>query len=33
MFVSGFIHKEKNLGILGSIDKNFKNCVYKLNRN
>jgi hypothetical protein len=32
MFVSGFIQKEKNLGILGSIDTNFKKCVYKLNR-
>lgn len=31
MFVSGFIKKEENLGILGSIDKNFKNCVNKIN--
>jgi hypothetical protein len=27
MFISGFIKKEQNLGVLGSIDKNFKRCV------
>jgi hypothetical protein len=27
MFVSGFIQKEKGLGILASTQKNFKNCV------
>jgi len=31
MFVSGFIKKEENLGVLGSIDKNFKRCVNNIN--
>lgn len=31
MFVSGFIKKEENLGVLGSIDKNFKRCVNNVN--
>jgi hypothetical protein len=29
MFISGFIKKEENLGVLGSISKNFKDCINK----
>jgi len=32
MFISGFIQKEQNLGVLGSIDKNFKRCVTNITK-